>query len=164
MSSESRETSLSLIFYEFSFFLNSPLPANSACVNLILHVEPIYAEVLMQISIMFKNIDSSDAVKSHIQEKFDKMDKMLDYPANAHLVLSVEKLRHIIDINLTCDSIKIHAKEESDKNMYAAIDALADKVRLQIRKYKDKQRRHLAGDKNSIKIDAMESDGDTAQP
>jgi putative sigma-54 modulation protein len=109
----------------------------------------------MQISITFKNIDSSDSLKTHIHEKFDKLDKMLDYPADAHIVLSVEKLRNIVDINLHCDKLKLFAKEESENNMYAAIDALSDTVKLKIRKYKDKQRRHLAGDKQSIKINDM---------
>jgi len=112
----------------------------------------------MQISIMFKAMNSSDALKAHIHEKFEKLDKMLDSQADAHIVLSVEKLRHIADINLTCDKIKIYAKEEADNNMYAAIDALSEKVKLQIRKYKDKQRRHLAGDKESIKINGMALD------
>ena len=110
----------------------------------------------MQISITFKNIDSSDALKSHIHEKFNRLDKMLDSPANAYIVLSVEKLRNIVDINLHCDKIKIHAKEETENNMYAAIDILSDNVKLQIRKYKDKLRHHLAGDKESIKSNVME--------
>ncbi len=107
----------------------------------------------MQISVTFKNIEPSNAVKDHINEKFGKMDKMLDHPADAHIVLSTQKLTHIADINLNCDKIKIHAREEAENNLYAAIDTLADKVRLQITKIKDKQRRHLAGDKASIKSD-----------
>ncbi len=110
----------------------------------------------MQITITFKNIDSSDALTSRIHEKFDRLDKMLDYPADAHVVLSVEKLRNIADINLNCDKLKIFAKEESENNMYAAIDALSDNVKAQIRKNKDKQRRHLAGDKQNIKDAALE--------
>ena len=110
----------------------------------------------MQISITFKNIDSSDALKSHIHEKFNKLDKMLDNPASANLVLSVEKLRSIVDINLHCDKIKIYAKEETENNMYSAIDTLSDNVKLQIRKYKDKQRHHLTGNKESIKSNVME--------
>ncbi len=110
----------------------------------------------MQIAMTFKNIDSSDSLKSQIHEKFDRLDKMLDSPAEAHIVLSVEKLRNIIEINLSCDKIKIHMKEETENNMYAAIDGLSDKVKHQIRKYKDKQRRHLAGDKQSIKTNAIE--------
>ncbi|MBT3175906.1 MAG: ribosome-associated translation inhibitor RaiA [Desulfobacula sp.] len=112
----------------------------------------------MEISITFKNIDSSDSLKSHIHKKFDRLDKMLDSPGEAHIVLSVEKLRNIVDINLHCDKIKIHAKEEIENNMYSAIDTLSDNVKLQIRKYKDKQRRHLAGDKQSIKIHPEELD------
>ncbi|MCK5099042.1 MAG: ribosome-associated translation inhibitor RaiA, partial [Desulfobacteraceae bacterium] len=92
----------------------------------------------------------------HIHEKFNRLDKMLDSPANAHIVLSVEKLRNIVDINLHCDKIKIHAKEETENNMYSAIDILSDNVKLQIRKYKDKQRHHLAGNKESIKSNIME--------
>lgn len=105
----------------------------------------------MNISITFKNIPSSDALKSHIHEKFDKFDKMLDFPAEAHIVLSEEKLRSIAEINLSCDRLKINAKDEAENNMYAAIDTLSEKVKAQIRKFKEKQRRHLAGDKQSIK-------------
>lgn len=112
----------------------------------------------MEISITFKNMDSSDAIKAHILEKFERLDKILDHPADAHVVVSVEKLRNIADINFNCDKIKIHAKEKSENNMYAAIDALADKVKLQIRKYKDKQRHFLAGDKQSIKSSEIAMD------
>jgi len=110
----------------------------------------------MQISITFRNIESSDSIKSHIHEKFDRLDKILDSPADAHIVISAEKIRNIAEINLNCDKIKIHAKEENQNNMYAAIDTLSEKVKLQIRKYKDKQRRHLAGDKRSIKSDGLD--------
>lgn len=110
----------------------------------------------MQISITFKNIDSSNALKSYIHEKFDRLDKMLDSQVNAHVVLSVEKIRHISEINLNCDKFKIQAKEETENNMYSAIDKLSDKVKLQITKNKEKQRRHLAGDKKSIKDDFVE--------
>jgi len=65
-------------------------------------------------------------------------------------------MRNIVDINLTCDKLRIHAKEEAENNMYAAIDALSDKVKGQIKKFKDKQRRHLSGDKQSIKTEVPE--------
>jgi putative sigma-54 modulation protein len=111
----------------------------------------------MQISINFRNIDSSDALKSYVQEKLDRLDKMLDSPAEAHVVLSVEKIRHIAEISLNCDRLKINAKEETD-SMYAAIDALTDKVKLQVKKNKEKQRKHLSGDKQSIKNDYPDFD------
>ena len=89
----------------------------------------------MQISLTFKNIDPSDPLKAYVQEKFDRLDKMLDKPAEAHVVLSVEKIRHIVEINLSCDGLRIHGKEASE-NMYASIDTLADKLKLQVKKTK----------------------------
>jgi putative sigma-54 modulation protein len=106
----------------------------------------------MQTTVTFKNIDSSDALKSYVQKKLEKHDKMLESPAEANVVLSVEKIRHIVEINLSCDKLKIHAREESE-SMYSSIDALMDKVRTQINKNKEKIRRHLSGNKQSIKTD-----------
>jgi len=112
----------------------------------------------MNISITFKNVPSSDAVKSHIEKKLNKLDKMLDAPAEAHVILSEEKLRSIAEINLTCNKLKINAKDEAeDNNMYSAIDGVTEKIKTQITKFKDKQRRHLAGDKQSIKDEVLDA-------
>ncbi len=104
----------------------------------------------MQTSVTFKKLDPSDALKSYIQKKVDRFDKMLDSPAEANVVLSVEKIRHIAEITLTCDRLQIHAKEESE-NMYSSIDTLMDKIKIQIKKNKEKVRRHMSGNKQSIK-------------
>ncbi|WP_320040187.1 ribosome hibernation-promoting factor, HPF/YfiA family [uncultured Desulfobacter sp.] len=110
----------------------------------------------MNISITFKNVPSSDAVKSHIDKKLNKLDKMLDSPAEAQVVLSEEKLHSIAEIKLICDKLKIHAKGEAEENnMYSAIDSVVEKIRIQITKFKEKQKRHLAGDKQSIKDEVL---------
>ncbi len=103
----------------------------------------------MQTTVTFKKIDPSDALKSYVGKKLDKFDKMLDSPAEAYVVLSVEKIRHIAEITLTCDKLNIHAKEESE-SMYSSIDALVDKVRVQIKKHKEKIKRHMSGKKQSL--------------
>lgn len=115
----------------------------------------------MQIMVTFKKIDPSIPLKAYVQKKFDKFDKMLDSPAEAHMVLSVEKIRHIAELTLTCDKLKIHAREDSE-NMYSSIDALVDKVRSQIKKNKEKIRHHMSGKKQSIKDDPDQPD--SAQP
>lgn len=122
----------------------------------------------MQTTVTFKNIDSSDALKSYVQKKLDRFDKMLDSPAEAHVVLSVEKIRHIAEITLTCDKLSIHAREHSE-SMYATIDTLMDKVKGQITKNKAKVKQHMSGKKQSL-IDtqefsdtALDSSGDAGQ-
>ncbi len=106
----------------------------------------------MQTIVTFKKIDTSNALRSYVEKKLKKFDKMLDAPAEATVVLSVEKIRHIAEITLVCGKLKIHAKEESE-SMYSSIDALMDKIKGQIKKSKDKLRRHMSGDKQSIKDD-----------
>ncbi len=103
----------------------------------------------MQTTVTFKKIDSSESLKSYIQKKLDRFDKMLDSPAEAHVVLSVEKIRHIAEITLTCDKLNIHAREDSD-SMYASIDTLMDKVKIQLTKNKEKIKRHMSGKKKSL--------------
>ena len=110
----------------------------------------------MQTIVTFKKIDSSSSLKSYVRKKLDKFDKMLDSPAEAHVVLSIEKIRHIAEITLTCDRLKIHAKENSE-SMYSSIDALMDKIRSQIKKNKEKVKRHMSGNKQSIKDGSAES-------
>ncbi len=104
----------------------------------------------MQINITFKGIEPSRLLKLHVQKNLDKFDKMLDGPAEARVVLSVEKIRHIAEVSVTCGQLNINAKERSEE-MYSSIDTLMDKVRAQITKNKGKLRGHMSGDKQSIK-------------
>ena len=103
----------------------------------------------MQTTVTFKKIDPSEPLKSYVGKKLEKFDKMLDSTAEAYVVLSVEKIRHIAEITLTCDKINIHAKEESE-SMYSSIDALVDKIRGQIKKHKEKIKRHKSKKKKRL--------------
>ncbi len=62
----------------------------------------------------------------------------LDYPRiiEAHVILEVAKYRHSAEVVLVCSNhITIEACEETD-DLYAAIDAVVDKIARQMRKYK----------------------------
>ena len=66
----------------------------------------------MQTSVTFKNLDPSENLKSYVMEKLDRFDRLLDNPAEANVVLSVEKFRHIAEININGDKLNINGKEE----------------------------------------------------
>ena len=93
----------------------------------------------MQTSVTFKNLDSSDTLRSYVQEKLDRFDRLLDNPAEANVVLSVEKFRHMAEINIIGDRLTINGKEETI-DMYSAIDMVLDKLEKQIKKSKEKIR------------------------
>ncbi len=104
----------------------------------------------MQTSVTFKNIDSSENLRSYISEKLDRFDKFLDNPAEANVVLSTEKFRHIAEVKIKGDRLSIKGKEETE-DMYSAIDLVLDKIEKQIKKNKQKNREHRSSGKPSVR-------------
>ena len=101
----------------------------------------------MQTSVTFKNLDPSDHLKSYVGDKLDRFDKFLDNPAEANVVLAVEKFRHIAEINISGDRLTINGKEET-VDMYSAIEMVLDKLEKQIKKNKEKIRERRSASKN----------------
>jgi putative sigma-54 modulation protein len=95
----------------------------------------------MQKSVTFINLDSSEALKTYAFEKLDRFDRFLQNPAKANVVLTVEKFRHIAEINISADGFTINAHEETS-DMYSAIDMALDKIDKQIKKNKQKFKKH----------------------
>jgi putative sigma-54 modulation protein len=101
----------------------------------------------MQTSVTFKNLDASDHLRAYVSEKLNRFDKFLDNPAEANVVLTVEKFRHIAEINIAGDRLNIIGKEETN-DMYSAIDMVLDKLEKQIKKSKQKIRERRPMPKN----------------
>jgi len=95
----------------------------------------------MQITTTFRHIDASEALKSYAEEKLSRVQKYIDEPISAQVFLTVEKIRHIAEITITAKGITIKASEETN-DMYAAIDAVLDKIERQLRRYKEKIKAH----------------------
>jgi putative sigma-54 modulation protein len=100
----------------------------------------------MQTSVTFKNLDPSDTLKSYVTDKLNRFDRLLENPAEANVVLSVEKFRHIAEINIAGDRLTVNGKEETI-DMYSAIDMVLDKLEKQIKKYKQKIRERRSASK-----------------
>jgi len=109
----------------------------------------------MQTSVTFKNIDPSDHLKAYVSDKLDRFDKFLDNPAEANVVLAVEKFRHIAEINIAGDKLTIIGSEETN-DMYSAIDMALDKLEKQIKKSKQKIRERRSASKKNRSLSMLE--------
>ena len=97
----------------------------------------------MQILVTFKNVDSSTYLKTYLSEKLERLDKIMPHPGTADVVFQEEKLRKIVDINLTGKGFDVHAKEVSGA-WNEAIDLVVDKAKKQLIKNKEKIQSHRA--------------------
>jgi putative sigma-54 modulation protein len=101
----------------------------------------------MQITTTFRHMESSDALKSYAEEKLSKVDKYIDEPIVAQVFFTVEKIRHMAEVTLTAKGITIKASEETN-DMYAAVDAVIDKIERQLRRYKERIKEHKPGNES----------------
>ncbi|MCL4501788.1 MAG: ribosome-associated translation inhibitor RaiA [Deltaproteobacteria bacterium] len=93
----------------------------------------------MQISVTFRQIEPSDALKNYVTDRLSKLKRYLEGPVEAHVVLGLEKFRHLADVTIDSNGRIIKGKEEN-ADMYAAIDLVMDKIDMQLKKFRDKQR------------------------
>ena len=94
----------------------------------------------MQISFTFRNAESTDGFKDYVAKKLTKLERYIEKPVEARVVLSVEKYRNIAEVNLTmAKGAVLNAREEASE-MIPAIDAGVDKMERQLKKHKDKLR------------------------
>jgi ribosome hibernation promoting factor len=95
----------------------------------------------MDIIVTFRHTESIESLKTYAEEKVSKLKKYLDFPTEAHIVLSVEKFRHQADVTLILDGTRIKAVEETG-DMYSAIDQVMDKIEKQVKRHLSKIRDH----------------------
>ena len=97
----------------------------------------------MQISITGHHIEVTEPLRTYVNKKMDRILRHYDQMIAVHYVLSVEKLRHIAGATLRAPGSDIHANAEA-ADMYAAIDALADKHDRRVKKRKEIDTEHHA--------------------
>jgi len=116
----------------------------------------------MDISVTFRHMKPTESIRIYAEGKVSKIKKYLDAPIEAHVVLSVEKFRHIADVTLSVNGVLIKGIEETD-DMYSAIDQVMDKLETQVKKSRSKIRnRRTEGRKGGNTFKQEESDEEGA--
>ena len=98
----------------------------------------------MKIIISGKQLKVTDAIRKYAEEKINKISKYSDAITEVDVVLAVEDTKsegpvHKADGLVYASGTKIKIEAE-DKDLYAAIDELSDRLERQVRKYKERQK------------------------
>jgi putative sigma-54 modulation protein len=84
-----------------------------------------------------------EGVKAYVKEKVEKLQKYIENPREVHVVLAVEKFRHIAEITVVGNG-GIFNSQGRDNDLYAAIDQMVDKMERQVRERREKVRQKRA--------------------
>jgi putative sigma-54 modulation protein len=103
----------------------------------------------MQLNLTGHHVDITQALREYVTTKLERLERHFDHVMDANIVLSVEKLRHQAEATLYANGGTLHAEAE-DEDMYAAIDALVDKLDRQVKRLKEKITDHHRSD--AIKV------------
>ena len=99
----------------------------------------------MQLNVSGHHVEVTEALRIYVQSKIEKVGRHFDLVSDVNCILTVEKLRHKAESTVRVSGRTIHA-DAIDEDMYAAIDAMADKLQRRVRKQKERARDHHAPD------------------
>ena len=101
----------------------------------------------MQLVIKGRNMEVNDRLREYVEKKIGKMTKFLPDVQEIRVELAEEKSRksserNVVQVTMRSNGTLLRA-EERNSDIYAAIDAVADKLHGQINRFKGKRRRKM---------------------
>ncbi len=116
----------------------------------------------MNFTIRGENIQVTDALREYVEKKVGRLSRYFDTPASLDVNVTMHVLRGegTIEVTMQLTGVILRA-EETDNDMYAAIDLVTEKLERQIRKHKTKLSRKLRTESNN-RVWIPESEGQVA--
>jgi putative sigma-54 modulation protein len=99
----------------------------------------------MQLNVSGHHVDITEAMRGYVASKIERLERHFDIVSDVHCILTVEKLRHKAEAKVNVNGDTIYA-DNTEEDMYAAIDGLVDKLDRRVRKHKEKLVDHRARD------------------
>jgi len=96
----------------------------------------------MIINLTGRHVEITDALRAHVEERLRAA--LADFPRveSVHVVLNLEKHRHIAEIDVRAPHhLRVEAREETH-DMYAAFDGAIEKALKQMRRWSEKVHEH----------------------
>lgn len=93
----------------------------------------------MQITISGHHLDITDPIRNYVATKLTKLERHFQPINSIAVILSVDKLIQKAEANIHVSGAELFANAEHE-DLYAAIDALSNKLDRQLIKHKEKHR------------------------
>ena len=94
---------------------------------------------MMNIDIAGRHVEITRALRSFVEDKLRKLESLLDGPSKAHVVLAIEKHRHLAEIQVKSRTALLSGAKETE-DLKASINEVVERLEGQARKHKEKLR------------------------
>lgn len=84
------------------------------------------------------HVEVTDAIRSYVIKKMERIERHFEKITKINVMLKVDRNQQIAEATVTAPGHVEFFAQSADTNLYAAIDALADKLDRQVVKHKDK--------------------------
>jgi putative sigma-54 modulation protein len=91
----------------------------------------------MNLNVSGHHLEITPAIRGYVQAKLERVTRHFDHVIDAHVILSVDKLRQKAEVTLRVRGKDLYCESE-ENDLYAAIDLMIDKLDRQVLKYKDR--------------------------
>ena len=93
----------------------------------------------MNINYTARHTSITPEVKKHCERRLKSIEKLLGYPVEADLILSVEKYRHKAEINVKIKGATLNTVEETH-DMFSSMGLAFDNIEKRVKKEQEKLR------------------------
>ena len=98
----------------------------------------------MNLQISGHHLEITPALHDYVTSKLERVKRHFDHVIDVNVILSVEKLKQKAEVTVLLSGKDFHI-EAIEEDLYAAIDALVDKLDRQLQKHKQKLQDHHRG-------------------
>ncbi len=106
----------------------------------------------MQISIVGRHIDITDAIRDYVEKKLQKLKKYFPYLVDVRVVFYTQKINQVVEITIQANRFTIHGEEKS-QDLYASVDLVIEKLDAQLKKHKERiHRKHQKKQKHEEEL------------
>lgn len=93
----------------------------------------------MRVNIAGRQVEVTKALQQFTEKKLRKLEKLLDGPVEAHVVLGIEKHRHLCEMQVRSRTALLSGQSETE-DLYASVGDVVDKLERQALKHKEKRK------------------------
>ena len=96
----------------------------------------------MEIHLTAKNLSATEGVKNWVFEKVGKFEKYSPRLVESHVILKKEKYLYVAEVTLVGGHLYVYGEGSDKESLFTAIDLACDRVAVQLKKFREKLKRH----------------------